>query len=346
MHVMMLVASLALASTDAESPALTAALQPLPSSTPFALAEADTDAEEEKDKDDKSPIFPLWNKPIREKGFTLPPAAGLMVNYYYQKSAILISDLQIGVNNGELYDASFIKFDDAEAHASALAIRPSFMLLPFLSFYTVISSGSSETEVNISEPTTFSTVATSGAFVVSLGATGQFGYKGFFVVADFNGSLADVERIADLMGSNLLSFRGGYNYKLKRPEQSVSLWAGTAGQVIGLETKGSVQLAEVIPAPDQAKIDEINAKCDEYRKIDPRKEACESFAGSLQDWADGTAPPDSSVQYALNKEPKDIWNMLVGAQFALNRNWYFRSEVGFLGSRTSFLVGTEYKFDI
>ena len=54
----------------------------------------------------------------------------------------------------------------------------------------------------------------------------------------------------------------------------------------------------------------------------------------------------TSVQYALNKQPKDIWNMIAGAQFALNRNWYFRSEVGFLGSRTSLLVGTEYKFDI
>jgi hypothetical protein len=38
--------------------------------------------------------------------------------------------------------------------------------------------------------------------------------------------------------------------------------------------------------------------------------------------------------------------MVAGAQFALDRNWYFRMEFGFLGSRTSFLVGTEYKFDI
>ena len=345
MHVIMLVGVLALASAQEDSSATPGPSQPLPSSTELAAVDADEDEDEDED-DDKSPIFPLWNQRIKEAGFTLPPAAGVMINYYYQKSAILISDLQLGVNEGPLRDASFIEFGDATAHANALCIRPSFMLLPFLSFYSVISSGNSETDVNITEPTSFSTVATSGAFVVSLGATGQFGYKGFFVVADFNGSLADVERIADLMGSNLLSFRGGYNYKLKRPQQSISVWAGTAGQVIGLETKGSVKLAEVIPAPDQARIDEINAKCDEYRKIDPRKEPCEEFAGALQDWADGTDPPDASVQYALNKEPKDIWNMVAGAQFALNRNWYFRSEVGFLGSRTSVLIGTEYKFDI
>jgi hypothetical protein len=268
-----------------------------------------------------------------------------MVNYYYQRSAILISDLQLGVNEGPLRDASFIEFGEATARADALSIRPSFMLFPFLSFYTVVSSGNSETEVNITSPTEFNTTATSGAFVVSLGATGQFGYKGFFVVADFNGSVADVERISDLMGSNLLSFRGGYRIRLRRPGQSVSFWAGTSGQVIGLETKGSVKLAEVLPPPDQATIDDINEQCAEYRPNDPRGQACEEFAGKLQDWTDGTDPA-ASVQYALNKQPKDIWNMIAGAQFALNRNWYFRTEVGFLGSRTSLLVGTEYRFDI
>jgi len=331
MQVVMLLASLARAETPEEPSSPADVPDPVPSAAPAPV--------------DKGPIFPIWNRRIREAGFDLPPALGVMVNYYYQKSAILISDLQIGVNNGPLRDADVIEFGEATARASALAIRPSFMLFPFLTFYTVVSSGNSETEVSITEPTTFNTTAASGAFVVSLGATGQFGYKGFFVVADFNGSIADVERISDLMGSNLLSFRGGYRVKLKGPSRSISFWAGTSGQVIGLETEGSVKLAEVMPPPDQATIDGINERCGEYRPNDPRGQACEDFTGKLQDWTDGT-DPDASVQYALNKQPKDIWNMVAGAQFALNRNWYFRSEVGFLGSRTSFLLGTEYKFDL
>ncbi len=293
----------------------------------------------------EGPLFPLWGDKVRAAGFELPPAFGVMVNYYYQKSSILISDLQLGVNNGPLHDASFIQFGESTAHANALAIRPSFMLFPFLSFYTVISSGNSVTEVNITSPTTFTTKASSGAFVVSLGATAQFGYKGFFAVADFNGSVADVDRISDLMGSNLLSFRLGYNYRFGRPGQSFSFWLGTSGQVIGLETSGSVKLADVIPPPSQATIDGINARCAEFRPNDPRGQACQDIANKLQEWRDGTDPA-ASVQYGLNKKPKDVWNMLAGAQFALDRNWYFRVEVGFLGSRTSVLVGTEYKFDI
>ena len=47
---------------------------------------------------------------------------------------------------------------------------------------------------------------------VARGHRRSSGYKGFFGVADFNGSVADVDRISDLMGSNLLSFRGATTF--------------------------------------------------------------------------------------------------------------------------------------
>ena len=105
--------------TTTQAPA--AAVQPLPPET-SAPAE------------DGGPLFPLWGDKVRKAGFDLPPAFGVMVNYYYQKSSIRISDLQLGVNDGPLRDASFIQFGDSTAHASALAVRPSFMLFPFLTF--------------------------------------------------------------------------------------------------------------------------------------------------------------------------------------------------------------------
>ena len=290
-------------------------------------------------------IFPLWGDRIRELGIELPEPFGVMVNYYYQKSGILISDLQLGVNNGPLHDASFIQFGDSTAHANALTVRPSWMILPFLSVYGVLSSGNSSTEVHITSPTDFTTTARSGAFVFSLGATLQGGYKNFFAVIDFNASLADVDRISDLMGANLLSFRLGYNYRFGPPGRGFAFWLGSSGQVIGLETHGSVTLADVIPPPSQATIDGINAQCATYRPNDPRRQACMDIAGKLQAWADGTEP-SASVQYALNKKPKDVWNMLLGVQFALDRSWQFRVEVGFLGSRSSLLAGVEYRFDI
>jgi hypothetical protein len=180
--------------------------------------------------------------------------------------------------------------------------------------------------------------------VVAVGATFQMGYKGFFGVIDFNASVADVDRIADLMGANLLSFRLGYNYKLKAPGRSLAAWVGTAGQVIDVSTRGSVKLADVIPPPSQEQAAAFQQRCDDMLNANPAKQTCNQIASSLTNWANGT-PPTTTVEYSLEKKPKDVWNMIAGAQFALDRNWMFRVEAGFLTSRTSLMLATEYRWD-
>jgi hypothetical protein len=292
----------------------------------------------------KPPLFPLWGEKARAAGFELPPAWGLMVNYYYQRSSIEITNLKLGVNGGPMYDASFIQFGESVATAQAVGLRPNLMVLPFLSVYALVNGGSSSTDVVITSPAAFTSVAKSTARVVALGATFQMGYRGFFGVADFNASVADVDRIADLMGANLLSFRLGYNYKLKAPGRSLAAWVGTAGQVIDVSTKGSVKLADVIPPPSQEQAAAVQAKCDGMLNANPAKQVCNDLASSLTSWANGT-PPTTTVEYSLDKKPKDVWNMIAGAQFALDRNWMFRVEAGFLTSRTTLMLATEYRWD-
>jgi hypothetical protein len=290
------------------------------------------------------PYFPLWGEKARAAGFELPAAWGLMVNYYYQRSSIEIANLKLGVNGGTMHDASFIQFGDSVARAQSVGLRPNLLLFPFLSVYAVLNGGTSSTEIGIASPVSFTSVADSTAVVVALGATFQMGYKGFFGVADFNGAVADVDRIADLMGSNLLSFRVGYNYRFKTPERSLGAWVGTAGQVIDVNTRGSVKLAEVIPAPSQEQAAAFQQRCDGLSNLNPARQACNQLASSLTNWANGT-PPTTTVDYSLEKKPKDVWNMIAGAQFALDRNWMFRCEAGFLSSRTSLMLATEYRWD-
>jgi opacity protein-like surface antigen len=54
----------------------------------------------------------------------------------------------------------------------------------------------------------------------------------------------------------------------------------------------------------------------------------------------------ATVQYALDKAQKDMWNFIVGVQFQLNRNWMIRGEYGFLGSRQQFIGGLQFRFGI
>jgi hypothetical protein len=294
--------------------------------------------------EEKHGVLPFWGDKVRAKGFTLPKPYGVMVNYYWQRSDIKITNLKLGINGGPLQDASFIQIPSATTQASALAVRPSVMILPFFSVYGVFSSGATETHVNVTEPFALTTTAKSGAQVLALGGTLQMAYKGIFGVADFNASVSDVERLADTVGANMLSFRLGYNKQLNAKGRGIAVWAGTAGQVLGVDTKGSVALASVLPPPSQGAIDNAQARCDSMRP-GPRKDFCNQVVGKLQSWANGQDPA-ATVQYSLEKRPVGVWNLILGGQYALDRDWQFRFETTFLNGRTSFLSGVEYRFDI
>ena len=54
----------------------------------------------------------------------------------------------------------------------------------------------------------------------------------------------------------------------------------------------------------------------------------------------------STVQYSMDKRPKDPWNFIIGSQFQLNKHWMLRGEVGFLGSRTQVIAGIQWRFGL
>ena len=55
---------------------------------------------------------------------------------------------------------------------------------------------------------------------------------------------------------------------------------------------------------------------------------------------------NSTVQYSMDKRPKDKWNFIIGTQFQLNKHIMLRAEYGFLGSRTQFMTGIQYRFGL
>ena len=55
---------------------------------------------------------------------------------------------------------------------------------------------------------------------------------------------------------------------------------------------------------------------------------------------------NATVQYSMDKRPKDKWNFIVGSQFQLNKHWMIRGEFGFLASRTQVTAGLQYRFGL
>jgi hypothetical protein len=54
----------------------------------------------------------------------------------------------------------------------------------------------------------------------------------------------------------------------------------------------------------------------------------------------------SSVQYSMDKRPKDMWNFIVGSQLQFNKSLMFRLEAGFLGTRVQVITGIQYRFGL
>src|SRR5690349_14822282 len=70
-------------------------------------------------------ILPIWGQKVINKGFDLPFPMGLSVQYVYQKSDIIIDNLQVGFNNGPKRNCDdLIRFDNATATTNGANIRP------------------------------------------------------------------------------------------------------------------------------------------------------------------------------------------------------------------------------
>jgi hypothetical protein len=68
------------------------------------------------------------------------------------------------------------------------------------------------------------------------------------------------------------------------------------------------------------------------------------FLGSLDNALNDET--HASVQYSLDKRPKDMWNFIVGSQYQFNKHFMLRAEYGFLGSREQVIAGFQYRFGL
>src|SRR5262245_18911788 len=70
-------------------------------------------------------MLPIWGKKVVAKGFNIPKSAGLSIQYVYQSSDILITDLSVGFNHGQMYPLDqIIRFNSATATTNGVNIRP------------------------------------------------------------------------------------------------------------------------------------------------------------------------------------------------------------------------------
>ena len=326
--------------------------------------------------------LPIWGAKATKMGFNLPYSAGLGLNYMWQKSDLVIENLMVGFNNGPMYDLDeVVRFNSAVSEASGLNFRPDIWLFPFLNVYGLFAKSNLATTVGYSinvpdstgnwkEVISLDSKAEFDATTFGLGLTPTIGVGGGWIALDMNFTWSDVNALEKPAFAFVFGPRMGKTFKFKKPERNVAIWAGGFRLHLKSETSGSLQLNEVLPIDElQPKIDNGIAKVENAQvqvdtwwdglspveqnnpvniaKYQTANRALEKTGGFLNSMDQALNDEQyASVQYSLDKRPKDMWNFVLGTQYQHNKHWMVRFEFGFLGSRTQIITGLQYRFGL
>jgi hypothetical protein len=174
-----------------------------------------------------------------------------------------------------------------------------------------------------------------------------FGIGPVWMSVDGNWTWNKPELLDKAVNVNVLGMRLGHTFTFKnKPDRNIALWVGAMRAKMSSETVGEIKLVEAIPQETWDRRDEVVANYWYWYENDAtiqQKDLADKvltpIVNRIED-ADGSAV----VRYGMDKQVKNMWNGLIGAQFQLNKHWMLRSEGGIVGDRKSFLLFINYRF--
>ena len=327
-------------------------------------------------------ILPILGAAATKRGFDLPYSAGLGINYLWQESDLVIENLQVGFNHGPLLDLSeVIRFNNATSRATGLNFRPDVWVFPFLNVYGILAKAKPSTNVdfgvyvpdadgNWNNVINMQTEANFDATSFGIGLTPTMGIGGGWMALDMNFTWNDIAELEKPAFAFVFGPRFGKAFRLKTPQRTVAIWVGGFRLKLNTGTTGSVNLSDIMDTSGlQGRVDAGQQKVsDAYTSVDTwwnglsqagqnnpinkakyetANRAIERASGFLNSLDEAlNDEQQASVQYSLDKRPKDMWNFIVGTQYQHNKHWMLRFEYGFLGSRQQIIAGLQYRFGL
>ena len=326
--------------------------------------------------------LPIWGDKATARGFKLPYSAGVSLQYFGQRSDLLIDNLMVGFNNNAMYELDgLVRFDKAKSSSDGISLRPDIWLFPFLNVYAILGRSSASTEVGYGLWLPDSTGAETEIFhsgttvdfdanTFGLGLTPTIGVGGGWMALDMNYTWTDVPQLDEPATAFVFDPRIGKSFRLRNADENINVWVGGFRLKINTGTTGSIPLTDAIP------IDELQSNVNEgIEEVARRNEEIEAWwnslsppeqanpvnkakyetskaalerAGTFLDSANTalTNASSATVEYSIDKRPEDMWNFMVGSQYQINKSWMLRLEVGFLSSRTHLITGVQYRFGL
>ncbi len=311
-------------------------------------------------------VFPILGQGAYSEGFDIPYPMGIMANYFYTEMDILINNFQLGYQNAYKPENSFdmrplidengeeiLRFGENNNKSYSLNVRPDIWIFPFLDLYGIFGYGHSDTRVVIEGLGSYKLpqplvsqvaqdIRTAGVGVLVAGGIGPVWLSGDFNFTWNKPALLDKPTRVNVMG-----IRMGHTFVFpNRPHSNIAIWVGGMRVKMQSETIGAIPLQDAFGQEFWDKKDEtVNEYWDWYNNeaTEIQKKIADRTLSPIVDAID-KRQGESIVQYGMDKQASQLWTMLLGAQYQLNKHWQLRFETGFLGTRKSYLVSLNYRF--
>mgnify|MGYP001485551777 CR=1 FL=1 len=196
--------------------------------------------------------LPIWGDKATKRGYTLPYSAGLSLQYFGQRSDLVIGNLMVGFNHGPMYDLDgLIRFDKAEARSDGVSLRPDIWLFPFLNLYAILGASKASTDVGYSlwlpdssgterPVVSLESKVDFTATTLGFGLTPTLGVGGGWMALDMNFTWTDVPQLDQPAVAFVFDPRIGKTFRLRNPDENVNVWVGGFRVALNTRPSGSI----------------------------------------------------------------------------------------------------------
>ncbi|EPY7145816.1 hypothetical protein ACXEIJ_005061 [Klebsiella quasipneumoniae] len=315
------------AMTPATSPA---SLYHYQDDSPTAIT---TPAEETK-QPSSPPVLPFYGDEARARGYDLPAPFGVNINYMNIRQNISVDSIAFsGLALGSIPLDNLFKINvgDTRESSKTETVRLDVWVLPFMNVYGLVghTKGHSVSDIGVGvklgdlgeiKPDNLQNLKFRLDFkgtTYGAGTTFAGGIGNWFALLDANYTQTRFDILDGSIDAFTLTPRVGYRFTtpgvdaLYLPAGKLNVWVGSMYQDVQQEFKGSLNDLTMPSAGLQEMVDMANSK--------------------------------GKGRFDVKQHLKSPWNVLVGAQYVITRNFNVTTEFGF-AERNSFFVAGEYRF--
>lgn len=293
-------------------------------------------------------VFPILGKKAYAKGYSLPKPHGVMINFINTKQNIILEDFEMGFSSpkdpnfspDEYVDLSeIIVFGPSSVTVNTLSFRADTWLLPFFNIGGFYGQYQGSTNVTLTDPFPITSIADNNGAYWGANALLILPLGPVNMAMDYSSAFSQNDLLNKPVKVNIAGARVIKNFPIKnKKEMFIGVWAGAQFQFLNAKTEGQIDLNDAIDQDG-------------------------TFQQDLDDWYDGltegekkvygdkvyegfTNFANSTVHYRFDKRLERNWNFIFGGQWQINREFQFRSELGFLKGKSQMMFSLNYRFGV